>query len=283
MSREVSEVFITGFDAEVHRAYQALGGLRDSVRVKTGVVGSSYRFPKSGKGVATQHNGGNDVTAMNLDFTKVEAIMEDWEAFDYVDIYDIEKINFDEKKEIAYNTANAIKRREDQLIIDALYTSYSVGDTTTYVGDGSAVFSLDLVRSASSRMNDKNVPSENRSIIYSANQQQAFLGETETSSSDYNTVKALVAGEIKTFYGFDFTVIGSREEGGLPVPDTGEIMAFAYHKQAIGLAIGMDKRASVDWIAEKRSWLVGCDYSAGSVLIDGEGVQGIRTLAAASA
>lgn len=283
MSRYVSDVFIDSFDSEVHRAYQAMGGLRDTVRVKRGVVGSTHKFPLVGKGVATQHNGGNDVTAMNLDYDRVTCTLEDWEAFDYSDIYDIEKINFDDKKDYAYSTARAIGRREDQLIIDALYDTYDSGDSDTFTGDGSAVFSLTLVQNAGAYLDDNNVPSEDRHIIFSAYQKQAMLGETEVGSADYNTVKALVKGDIDTFYGFKFHTIGSRDEGGLPTPDTGETMAYAYHKDAVGLAIGMDKRASVDWIAEKRAWLIGCDYSAGSVAIDEDGIIGIRTLATATA
>jgi hypothetical protein len=272
MVQALTNVFIDSFDAEVKLAYQADKTLRDTVRLKTGVVGSTHRFPKAGKGVATQHNSGNDITAMNAGRSKVTVTLSDWDAFDYEDILDLEKINFDDKKIIAENTAKAIGRREDQLIIDAL----NAGSTVT-VGDGSAAFSLTLVASAAQKLDDNNVPGEDRCIIYTAKQKEQFLSSTTVTSSDYNTVKALVQGDIDTFYGFKFIMIGSRVEGGLPRPTGVEQDCYAYHKQAVGLAIGKDMTTMVDWVPQKTAWQIGCVYSAGAIVIDAEGVVTIHT------
>lgn len=272
MSQQVSNVFIDSFDSEVKLAYQGTKSLRETVRVKTGVVGSTHRFPTAGAGVATQHNRGNDVVAMNASRDKVTATLSDWDAFDYEDIMDIEKINFDDKKIIAESTAKAIGRREDQLIIDALEAAITVGNT---VGNGTAAFSLPLVASAAQLLDENNVPSEDRYLIYTPKQKEQFLGSTTVTSSDFNTVKALVAGDIDTFYGFKFITIGSRTEGGLPREAGVQQYAFAYHKQAVGLAIGKDMKTMVDWIAEKLAWQIGCVYSAGAVVIDADGIVAI--------
>ena len=45
---------------------------------------------------------------------------------------------------------------------------------------------------------------EEQFAIVSASQIQSLLRTTEVTSNDYNTVKALVAGEINTFMGFEF-------------------------------------------------------------------------------
>jgi len=272
MVMQVTNVFIDSFDSEVKVAYQATKSLRESVRVKTGVIGSTHKFPKAGSGVATQHNRGNDVVAMNASRSRVTATLEDWDAFDYEDILDINKINFDDKKIIAENTAKAIGRREDQLVIDAL----DAGSTTT-VGDGTAAFSVALIASAAQNLDENNVPSEDRTIIFTPKQKEQLLGETEATSSDYNSVKTLVAGEIDTFYGFKFITIGGRTEGGLPRPAGVEQDSYAYHKQAIGLAIGQDMKTMVDWIPEKLAWQIGCVYSAGAVVIDADGIVTIHT------
>lgn len=274
MSQQVSNVFIDSFDSEVKLAYQGTKSLRETVRVKTGVVGSTHRFPTAGAGVATQHNRGNDVVAMNASRDKVTATLSDWDAFDYEDIMDIEKINFDDKKIIAESTAKAIGRREDQLIIDALEAAIVGGNT---VGNGAAAFSLTLVASAAQLLDENNVPSEDRYLIYTPKQKEQFLSSTTVTSSDFNTVKALVAGDIDTFYGFKFITIGSRTEGGLPRNAGVEQYAFAYHKQAVGLAIGKDMKTMVDWIAEKLAWQIGCVYSAGAVVIDADGMVAINS------
>ena len=273
MGMAVSEVFIDSFDADVKVAYQGIKSLRDSVRVKTGVIGSTHRFPKAGKGVATQHNRGNDVVAMNAGRDKVSVTLSDWDAFDYEDIMDINKINFDDKKVIAENTVKAIGRREDQLIIDALAAN-AYGDV---IGDGSAAMSITYLLSAVKFLDDNNVPGEGRTIIHSAQQKSQLLSTTQITSSDFNTVKALVMGEIDTFLGLKFIMIGSRDEGGLPRETGVEQYAFVYHKEAVGLAIGKDMTTMVDWIPEKLAWQIGCVYSAGSIAIDAEGIVPINT------
>jgi len=269
MSREVNAVFIDSFDAEVHKAYQGQKMLRDTVRLKTGITGKSHRFPKSGKGVATRHIPGNDVIAMNLSYDKVTANLEDWNADDYSDIFDIEKINFSEQQELAFNTASAMGRREDQLIIDAM----SLASNTT--GGSSTEFNVALLRSLGKTLDENNVPSEDRFIAWSPQHKSTLLGVTEATSSDFNSVNALNQGTINSFYGFTFKLIGNREEGGLGIATVGTpntYYFYAYHKKAVGLAIGKDMTSHVDWIAEKKAWLIGCDYSAGSIIIDNEAV-----------
>lgn len=43
-----------------------------------------------------------------------------------------------------------------------------------------------------------------RYLVHNASQLQSLLGQTQVTSSDYNTVKALVHGEIDTYLGFKF-------------------------------------------------------------------------------
>ena len=274
---QVSNVFIDSFDSEVAVAYQGTKSLRESVRVKTGVIGSTHRFPKAGSGVATQHNRGNDVVAMNASRSRVTVTLSDWDAFDYEDIMDIEKINFDDKKIIAENTAKAIGRREDQLVIDALEDT--VGTATT-VGDGSVTPTVAYLAQAKRILDENNVPGDDRCLVHSSYFLEDLLGITAVTSSDYNSIKALVRGELDTYLGFKFIMIGGRTEGGLPFsdgPTNAKRYNFAYHKQAIGLAIGKDMTSMVDWIAEKLAWQVGCVYSAGAIAIDTDGIVIIHT------
>ena len=43
-------------------------------------------------------------------------------------------------------------------------------------------------------------------------------------SGDFASIKALVSGEINTFLGFRFYVLGDRDEGGLPLQQTTELV-----------------------------------------------------------
>jgi len=272
MVQAASEVFVNSYDSEVKLAYQGVKSLRECVRVKTGVIGATHRFPKAGSGVATQHNRGNDVVAMNAGRSKVTVTLEDWDAFDYEDTLDLNKLNFDDKKIIAENTVKAIGRREDQLILDAL----DAGSTTTVGGAGLGM-SMTLLLAAQQTLDENNVPDEDRTIVYSSQQKSQLLATTQVTSSDYNSVKALVHGEIDTFLGFTFKMIGNRDEGGLPRPSGVERDGYAFHKAAVGLAIGHDMQTMVDWVPVKTAWQIGAVYSAGAGVIDVNGVVTIHT------
>ncbi len=102
-----------------------------------------------------------------------------------------------------------------------------------------------------------------------------LLEDSTVTSSDFNSVKALVNGELDTFLGFKFHVLGTRAEGGLPgvVSDR---EAYAYHKSAIGLAIGMDMKTTIDWVAQKTSWLANGMFKAGCVAREAQGVVKIQ-------
>jgi hypothetical protein len=95
------------------------------------------------------------------------------------------------------------------------------------------------------------------------------LNISVVTSSDYNSVKALMSGEMDTWMGFKWHIIESRSEGGLP--GTSTIEGFAWHKSAIGLAIGIDIKSEVNYIAQKTSWLCNGVMKAGAISRDGDG------------
>ena len=47
-------------------------------------------------------------------------------------------------------------------------------------------------------------PEETRYLVCTANQLSDFLNIAEVKSSDYNSIKALVQGEVDTYLGFKF-------------------------------------------------------------------------------
>jgi hypothetical protein len=85
-------------------------------------------------------------------------------------------------------------------------------------------------------------------------------------------VRALVTGEINTFMGLRFITFGDRDEGGLPVDGSSDRTLYAFHRDAVGLGIGMNQTSRVDYIPEKTSFLVASMFSAGAVAIDDEGI-----------
>ena len=276
MSKFLSNAAVQDFDAEVKHEYQGTKTLRECVTVRTGVVGDAYKFTRMGKGLANQKATQADVTPMDITHVRQTANMENWNAPEYTDIFDQAEVNFDEKAELAKTIAMAIGRREDQLIIDAMnaVTFAATNDEDPDTGRLIALagnFSLDALRKASGHLNDIEADSMDRHMAIRANALEKLLEDTEVTSSDYNTVKALVNGELDTYVGFKIKVIGTRKEGGLPGAAASRA-AFAWHKSAIGLAIGIDMKTTIDWVAQKTSWLANGMFKAGAVAREPQGI-----------
>lgn len=282
MSRELSSVAITQFDTEAKHSYQVLSAvLAGTTTERKGFSGSEYKFQKMGKGQATKRTAPSaDAIPMNVNHNFVTCTLEDWDANEYTDIFNAAEVNFDEVKELGMTIAGAIGRRDDQLKIDAMaagtYSATPVFDTSggladTDVGGVGTNLNVAKLRRMKKYMDDNEVPSEGRHIVVSPSGLEGLLGETQVTSADYNSVKALVQGDVDTFLGFKFHVIGIRDEGGLP--KAGAVRdGFAWHESAIGYANGIDMTTSVDWIAQKKSWLSTGNLKAGAVIRDINGI-----------
>jgi len=270
MAQNVTTAFVTLFESEVKQAYQAQAMLRGTCRTRTGVQGNTVKFPKIGKGVATPRIPQTDVTPLNVTYSQVTASMSDYIASEYSDIFHQSHINFDERRELVEVVSKAIARRMDQIVIDALDASSGASTVATSVGGASSNMNIDKLRATAKAMNEKNVPSEGRYLLMHASQLDALLGETETTSSDFASVKALVRGEINSFMGFNILTMGDRDEGGIPKPSTRT--CFAWHKDSLGYAESMAQKSEINYVPEKTSFLVSSMFSAGAVAIDDEGI-----------
>lgn len=276
MAVSLSNAFVTLFDAEVKQAYQGVAKLVPAVRQRRGVEGSTVKFPKVGKGIATARVPQSDVTPMNVGFSTVTCTLQDWNAAEYSDIFNQAKVNFDERNELVKVVANAIGRRQDQLILNALAASSTSLIVTEDEGGTDTGLNVAKLRAAKQRLDKNNVPMEGRHMIIHANSLASLLAETAVTSADFNTVRALVSGELNTFLGFTFHTIGDRDEGGLPIASS-ERKLWAFHRDAIGYAEGIAPRTEINYIPEKTSFLVNAVFSAGAIAIDAEGIVEVQT------
>ena len=271
MAKTLDVAAIAEFDAIVKHEYQGMGKLRPTVRVKTGVVGATHRFPRMGKGLATKRVPQTDVVPMNIQHTNATATLEDWNAAEFTDIFDQAKTNVDERRELAVTIAGAITRREDQLIIDALEAAATTLTVDTNVGGAGTDLNTAKARRAKRLLDAGGVPAGNRTFVHSAVGLEAMLGQTDVTSSDFNSIKALVDGEFDTWLGFKWMMIEDRDEGGLTLAATLRT-SFAYHMQSTGLAVGIDFTTEVNYIPVKTSWLANGLFSAGAIAIDADGI-----------
>lgn len=268
MSKELSAVARAEFDAEVHHAFQGSGMLRDAVTTRNNVVGDTYNFRKMGKGLANQKSTADLVTPMDVSHDLIPTILANWNAPEYTDIFDQTEVNFDERRELAATIAKALGRRLDQIIIDAMDASTpTIPDITVATN-----LAVTVLISASTALTDKGVPNDGRRCmaINAAGLQGLLLDETATSA-DFAAIKALIKGDINSYMGFTIKIIETRDEGGLQV-NANIVDAWVFHKDAVGLAIGMDLKTSVDWIAERTAWLSNGMMKAGSAIRDLDGL-----------
>ena len=270
MAVGISNAFVQLFDAEVKQAYQASRMLAGITRERMNVEGNQVKFPKIGKGTATVRVPQTDVTPLNVSYSQVTASMSDFIAAEYSDIFSQAKVNFDERRELVQVVGNAIGRRMDQITIDALNAASGQTDVGTNVGGSATNMNLAKLLAAKKALDAKNVPAEGRCMLIHANGLSALLDETELTSSDFATVKALAQGEINSFLGFKFIMLGDRDEGGLPLPSTRT--NFAFHRDSVGLGVSIAQKTEINYVAEKTSFLVSSMFSAGAIAIDAEGI-----------
>ena len=275
MSTNLSPAFVQLFEAEVHQAYQGAAVLRGAGRTRTGVTVDTVKFPKVGKGTATVRVPQTDVTPINAAFSQVSVSMQDFVAAEYSDIFNQQKVNFDERQELAQVVGNAIGRREDQIIIDALNAA-SAGSSVakTVVTSGSAAASnlnVGKILAAKKALDAKNVPPTDRHFVIHANNLAGLLGDERAISSDFQTVQALVSGSVNSMLGFQFHIVGDRDEGGLPLA-TADRTCFAFHRSALGVGVGIAPKTEINYIPEKTSFLVTAMLSMGSGVIDTDGL-----------
>lgn len=272
MSVSLSNAFVTLFDAEVKQAYQGKALLVPAVRQRRGVEGSTVKFPKVGKGVATVRVPQTDVTPLNVAFSTVTCTLTDYNAAEYSDIFNQAKVNFDERQELVQVVAGAMGRRQDQIILDALTASSTSLTVANDIGGTDSNLNVAKLREAKRLMDKNNVPPEARHIIIHGNGLASLLAETAVTSSDFNSVKALVQGDINSFLGFTFHMLGDRSEGGLSIDGSLDRSCFAFHQMAVGYGEGIGMRTEINYIAEKTSFLVNEVFSAGAIAIDDEGI-----------
>lgn len=265
MSATLNTVAAELFDSAVKQAYQDSSKLRNTVYSKSAKDANNIKFRSIGKGVASARGAASsDVVPMGITHNLIPCPTSDYIAPEYTDIFGDSVVNFSETNELAEVIASAIGRTSDQLILDAL-------SLTTTAPIGSGALTVDTLTAAKEAMDKKGVPTSDRYVVIEAKGLSDLLNETKITSSDYNSVKALVQGDVDTFLGFKFIMLADRAEGG--IANNGiNFTGYAYHKRAIGYGAGLETKTKVDWVPQKLSWLSIGMIRAGSVIIDNDGI-----------
>ena len=261
MSSQVNAAFVQKFrDNFIHLSQQKGSKLRESVRVHTDVVGKYDHFDRIGQTsaqlITSRHA---DTPTVDTPHSRRRVTLADYNWADLVDRADEIKMLSSPASEYMKAGVWAMGRTMDDIIITAFNgsaTSVSSDDSTSSVSfdsnnqiaHGSADLSLAKVIQAAKILADNDVdPEEERYAVVGPAQIEAMLNSSTVTSSDYNSIRLLMKGEIDTFMGFKW-ITSTR------LPKSGNYRkAFFYAKSAMGLSVGLDVVTSIDKRPDKNN------------------------------
>lgn len=283
MATSITAAFIRQYEAQVHLVFQRTGSyLKDTVRFRPDVVGSSTTFQKIAAGVATTKARHGTITPMNQTHTAHEATLSDFYAGDWVDRLDEAKINIDERDAIAKSGAMALGRKVDSQIITLLAaanTDNVTGTDPTSTGNTRAIM-LEMIQNlfAQDVQNDGQVYG-----MLSPQMWARALLIQEFSSSDWVGTNGLPFTEGIPTGGLFKSWVNTKwvMHTGVTGSNTATESAFVWHKDAIGYGAGKHAgnvagrnavAADITWHGDRASHFVNHMMSGGGVTIDGNGI-----------
>jgi len=287
MSVNITQAFIRQYTANVILLSQQKGSrFRDKVRMAGDVTADRYFFERLGKTAAVKKlSRASDTPLIDSDHSRRMVTLVDYEWADLVDKEDKVRILINPESEYAQAAAWAVGRSIDDEVIAALWgNSFTGVDGSTslafpsgnVIAHAGAGMNLAKLITARQLLNAADVdPDDPQFIAIKAVQLTDLLNTTEVKNVDYNSVHALVKGEIDTFMGFKFFISNRlTAQTGL---DAGSVtMCPAWSKNGMGLAIAADLKVRITERADKSySVQVYVAATLGATRVEDEKVIGI--------
>lgn len=275
MSYTVNTAFVQQFKNNLELLVQQKGSIMLPVVSAERITGKYTHFDRLGSGeaseVLTRH--GDTPSPLNLAHSRRRCILRTFDAAELVDNADKVRMLIDPTSEYSTSIAYALGRKADDIILAGLYgTAYAVdssdsqtsvalsdlGSSQQIIDEDTGTANTDLtvakLRAAKKRLMKNNVDLQSETPVCAHDGQaltDGLLAETSVTSSDYNTVKALVAGEVNTFMGFRF-VWCERLADSQHLTSEGFARAIVFVPSAIGVAMGRDINVRISERDDKR-------------------------------
>jgi len=257
MSTQITTAFVNQFSSNITMLSQQMGSLlREAVDVES-VTGEKAFFDQVGSATAqvrTSRHG--DTPLMETPHARRMVTMATYEYADLIDDPDKVRLLTDPTSSYARAAAMAMGRSVDDVVIAAATGTASTGKagtTSTSLPSGQKVAHASGGLTKAKLLSAKKIldansvdPSIQRYMIVSPDQMEDLLGINEVASADFNTVRALVQGDVDTYMGFKFITsnrLGTDSDGNR------QVLAFA--SDGIKLAIGKDITSRIDERSDK--------------------------------
>ena len=287
MSFSIDIAFVQQFkNNAIYLCQQQGSRIRQFIQLKENLVGKQTHFERVGPtDVVKRTTRHGDTPLVSTEHTRRRVIMNDYEWADLIDKQDEIRLLISPKSLYSQNAAWSMGRQMDIDILAAAVgnsTAVDASDAGTNValpssqkvandfGGSSIGLTLAKVRRAKRIIDENECPKENRVLVVNAQMLEEMLGITEVVSADYNSVKALVQGELDSFIGFMWV----RTELAPWVDEVNDYKAaIAMQGAGCGLAIGQDITARIDERSDKSySTQVYLCLTFGSVRVEEEKV-----------
>lgn len=255
MSFEITTAFVQQYTTNVSLLLQQRGSkLREAVSTNSYVGKAAKAVEQIGAVTAqkrtTRHS---DTPLISTPHDARWVFPEDYEWADLIDDQDKLRMLIDPTSPYAINGAYALGRSMDSLIIEAALGTAKTGENGTtntsfdtanqQIAVGATGMTIAKLREAKKILleNEVDVDMDPLYIAVTAKQLDDLLGTTEVTSSDYNTVKALVQGSVDSFMGFKFI---HTELLGVDGSNNRRVIAWAMSGLHLGLWNDINSRIS---------------------------------------
>lgn len=267
MSFQIDTALVQTYKSNIEVKFQQMGSkLRPHCRGET--QNAEFDFydrigPTDAIEVTNRHA---DTPLVSTPHDRRRVALRDFDWADLIDKKDKLRMLADPQSAYVQNAVYALGRKMDDLIIEAAtgtaYTGKTGSTTVTfpaaqevavnYVESGAAAnsnLSIGKLRRVRTILGvaEADMDGEPLVAVVSPYQIQSLLRTTEVTSSDYNTIKALVAGEINSFMGFTF-VRSNRLTVASNIRDT-----LFWAKQGMLLAVAQDIMVDIGPRRDKRN------------------------------
>jgi hypothetical protein len=219
MSSEITTARVQQYKAEVFHLVQQKGSrLSEAVRHES-QQGKSAFYDRLGAATAVVRSSRHaDTPQIDSAHSRRRVTLVDYEWADLIDKEDLRRLLMNPAGKYAEAAAWALGRaKDDKIIAEADGSAYGGEDGSTAVAhpnsqkyacnDGTAFDGLNVIslrgikRILDANDVDESIP---RHAAVNSIAIESLLGETQVTSADYNTVRALVMGDVDTFMGFKF-------------------------------------------------------------------------------
>lgn len=273
MSINLDQVLVKKFEDEAIQAFQESGSdLRTAVRVRDAKGAQQVQFQVYGDLVANERTSFHTpIPTTDPSLTPAVATVKNYTASIMTDIFLNNQVGFDARQEATTALGMALKRRLDQVIIDA----FDAHSFTNTVASGSDNLNVGHFASMAEGLGSK-VPDVDRHVLIHDKGFYHFIQEGDVKTIDSNLRKPLTDGKLPNYMGFDIHKIADRSEGGLALSGTDRTNYF-WQKSAVGLALNMEPKIMIDWEPSYGAHRVTGYLSAGAVIIQDAGVGKLTT------